>query len=381
MGSSRLRVALPVALLVTLVVAAPARAADPTFAPFASYATGSGIGPGPAPITTVAADFTGDGKPDVATTTQFGQGSAVVMPNLGTGTFGAPLTVAGTSGSQSLAAGDVNGDGKRDLVGMTANNVVVALGNGSGGFTAAGSYPETIGAQIQAILSDLNNDGKLDIVAMTFASVQTLINNGNGTFHAGPTSQVTGASTLSAIAAARINGDANRDLYAVDGGSGTVFALRGTGTGAFTVSGQLYASAFIPEDVNAVDLNGDGFDDVGVIGSFSFTVATALSNGNGGFGAMTPVLQSGGAGPTSMGSADFNNDGKQDLVVSDVANPAAPSMLVFTGNGTVQPRQSGSFAVDQFPQNPAIADYNADGRKDIAVAGPDKLSVLLNTTP
>lgn len=381
MSSRRLRATLPATLLVTLAAAVPAQAADPTFAPYASYATGSGSGPGPAPVTTVAADVDGDGRPDVATTSDFGQGDVIVMRNRGDGSFGAPATIAGSSGVQSLAAGDVSGDGRQDLVGMTPSSVRVFNGNGQGGFAASGTYPATLGAQVQAILSDINGDGRLDVVAMTFAAVQTLLNNGDGTFRAGPTSQIQGASALSAIAAAKVDRDANRDLYAVDGSSGTVFALRGNGTGAFTVSGRLYASGFIPEDVNAVDLNGDGVDDVGVIGSFSFTVGAALANGSGGFTTLTPTLQYGGPGPTSMASADFNRDGRQDLVVSDVANPAAPSLLVFTGNGTARPRQSGTFAVGGFPQNPAIADYDGDGRADIAVAGPGTLSVLLNRTP
>jgi hypothetical protein len=95
---------------------------------------------------------------------------------------------------------------------------------------------------------------------------------------------------------------------------------------------------------------------------------------------MTPVIQYGGQGPTSLGSADFNHDGHQDLVISDIASPTT-TLLMFTGNGTVSPRQSGSFSAGPLSQNPAIADYNGDGKPDIAVAGPGTLSVLLNRTP
>ena len=380
MRSPLLKAVLPAAA-VALALAAPAHAANPTFAPYASYATGSGAGPGPAPVCTVAADFNGDGRPDVASVDNFGQGNVILMLNRGDGTFGSPATIPGSSGIQSLAAGDVNGDGRPDLVGMTASSVLVLLNNGDGTFRIGASYSEPIGAQIESILADLNGDGKLDIVAMTFTGVNTLLGNGDGTFRAGPSTTVPGSSALSAIASAKIDGDGRTDLYALDGSSGTIFALRGTGTGAFTVSGQLYGAGFIPEDIDAVDLNGDGIDDVAAIGSFSFTMATALANGHGGFTTMTPVLQSGGAGPTSLGSADFNHDGRQDLVVSDIANPAQTSLLVFTGNGTARPPQTGSFAAAAFSQNPAIADYDGDGRPDIAVAGPGTMSVLLNRTP
>jgi hypothetical protein len=217
---------------------------------------------------------------------------------------------------------------------------------------------------------------------MSFTTASTLINNGDGTFRSGPTTMISGASALSAITSANLNGDRYPDLYAADGSSGTIFALEGAGTGAFTVSGQIYGSGFVPEDIKAVDLNGDGIDDVAAIDSFSFTLATALANGHGGFSTpLTTVDQYSGNGPTSLGAADFNHDGHQDLVVSNIANPGYTTLMVFDGNATVSPTPAGSFNAAAFSQNPAIADYNGDGKPDIAVAGSGTMSVLLNTTP
>lgn len=118
-------------------------------------------------------------------------------------------------------------------------------------------------------------DGNLDIVSPTFTAIQTLRGNGDGTFTAGPTTTVPGATSLSGIAAAKENADSIPDLFAIDGGSGTAFALCGSGTGSFSVTGTLALSGLIPEDVAAADLNGDGIDDIGIIGSFSFTVNRA----------------------------------------------------------------------------------------------------------
>jgi len=368
-----------VVVVVGLGVAPLAQAAAPSFAPYATYSTGSGSGPGPAPVNTVAADFTGDGRPDVATTNNFGQRDVILMPNRGDGTFGAPALIPGTSGAQSLAAGDVNGDGHQDLVGMTSSQALIVLGSGTGSFTVAGRYPLTLGGQVQAIILDVNRDERPDVVAPTFNAIQTLLNVGEGDFVAGPRSSVP-ALGLSSISAARVNRDSNADLFALDGGTASVFSLLGTGSGAFTVAGRLVPSGLIPEDVAAVDLDRGGIDDVAIIGSFSFTLATALSDGLGGFSALTPQLQYAGPGPTSIGVADLDGDGADDLVVSDVAWPPNPSLLVFSGNGTVRPDPAGTFAVDAFPQNPAIADYDGDGRPDIAVAGPGTLSVLINTT-
>lgn len=252
---------------------------------------------------------------------------------------------------------------------MTYKDVIVLLGDGHGGFSAAGSYPERVGGQIEALPLELTNDARLDIAIPTLNEIQTLIGNGDGTFRPGPTTSVA-AGAISAIASAHLDHDETTDLLAVDGFSGSVFALEGLGTGGFRV-GERLTSGLIPEDVAAVDLNDDGIDDVAVIGSFSFSVATALSGGSEGFsGAFAPAFQSGGPGPTSIAVADLDRDKHQDLMVSDVANPLAPSLLVLSGNGTVRPQPGAELPVDRFPQNPAIADLNGDGRPDIAVAAP-----------
>lgn len=368
-------------VIAALAVPSAALAGTVSFAPYTSIATGSGVGAGPAPQNTAATDLNGDGRPDVVTANNFGQADLLVLLNQGAGTFASPTTIAGTAGSQSVAVGDVNRDGHPDVVGMTPTSAIVAIGDGHGAFTVTATYPLVLGGQVEAILSDLNGDGRLDIAAPTFGAIQTLIGNGDGTFHAGPSTAIPDALAPSAIASATLNNDAAGDLFAVDGASGTVFALRGTGTGAFTISGRLIGGGLVPEDIRAVDLNGDGIDDLAAIGSFSFSLATALSDGRGGFATkLTPKQQYAGIGPASIAVGDLNADGRGDLVVSDVASPT-PSVLVFTGNGTVSPTAAGAFGVATAPQTPVIADFDGDGRPDIATPSPGTLSVLRNTTP
>jgi hypothetical protein len=167
----------------------------------------------------------------------------------------------------------------------------------------------------------------------------------------------------------------------VDGCSSTVYALKSTGGGAFTATGNLHASGgLVPEDIEAIDLNGDGFDDMATIGSFSFTLSTALTNGQGAFVGSLSNYQFGGAGPTSLSSADLNHDGKTDLVVSWLAS-ARPGVTVLAGNGTVAMQKVGDFTVGAAPQNPMLVDFDGDGKRDILTAGPGALSFLRNTTP
>lgn len=371
------------ALLVLTVLATgtPASASASWFAPYQRNDIPNGQGPGPAPRGTAAADFDRDGDPDIVTINNFGNADILFVPNVGAGTFGTPRTVAGTRDTQGLDAGDVNRDGNPDFVAMTTREVRVRLGDGRGGFATAGTYPLSLGGQVEPRLLDLDSDGDLDVVAPTFTAIQTLINNGSGGFSNGPTSQVPGAGALSAISPAKLDPDGKADLFAVDGFSGTTYALRGGGNGSFAVSGQLYGTGFVPEDVAALDLDGDGYDDAATVGSFSFTLATGLTDGTGKFRSMTAeATQYGGPGPTSATAADFDGDGRTDLAVSSLAT-MSPKLLILAGNGTAKMREVGQFAVATAPQNPVVADYNGDGKTDIVTAGPGTLSYLRNTTP
>src|SRR5205085_1811046 len=102
----------------------------------------------------------------------------------GDGTFQAQPTFATGTTPNAVALGDVNGDGKQDIV--TANGigtVSVLLGNGNGTFQAQLTFAAS-GSPVFVALGDVNGDGKLDIVTANRSSnnVGVLLGNGNGTF-------------------------------------------------------------------------------------------------------------------------------------------------------------------------------------------------------
>ncbi len=381
MRTRHLTSALVAASALALVMAGPATAAA-WFGTAVTSSIDNSLGPGPAPRPAATADVNGDGHADLVSVGDFTQGDLRVSLGLGNGRFAAASTVAGTAQTQGLDLGDLTGDGRTDIVASTVSEAVVLKGNGAGGFTELGRYPLTLGGQVEPLVVDVDNDGDLDVVAPTFTAIQSLINNGSGVFTVGPSTQVSGAGVLSAIAVAHLNPGATPDLFAVDGFSGTTFALTGNGNGAFTLKGSLYGTAFVPEDVAALDLNGDGYDDVASIGSFSFSLATGLTDGTGRFTSYAASsYQFGGPGPTSAAVADFDEDGRDDLVVSSLANPSAGTLTVLKGNGTPGMSKVGTFSTAVFPQNPVLADFDEDGDTDIVVVSPGTITFLPNTTP
>ena len=109
---------------------------------------------------------------------------SVLLGN-GNGTFQAQQTFATGIDPFSVAIGDVNGDGKADIVvaNSGSNTVSVLLGNGNGTFQTAATFAAGIDP-IAVAVGDLNGDGKLDIVVANEGSntVSVLLNSANGNF-------------------------------------------------------------------------------------------------------------------------------------------------------------------------------------------------------
>src|SRR5262249_14735423 len=134
----------------------------------------TGIIDGPVPVAAVTADFNGDGKLDLAVANAtFNSNSVGVLPGNGDGSFGPPVDYATSPESLSIAAGDLNGDGKPDLVtadrGPRPTNdpgdVSVLLNQGDGTFAPAVAY--SAGRRpVGVAIADFNGDGKADLMTV-----------------------------------------------------------------------------------------------------------------------------------------------------------------------------------------------------------------------
>jgi hypothetical protein len=196
-----------------------------------SYAIPNTFGAGN--VTSVAVgDFNGDGKPDIVATSNdnYSNGNVNVLLNNGdgSGTFGAAQAYAVGGFATSVAVGDFNGDGKPDLAvttetpSATGNSYAVSvlqnLGDGTGAFAPARTYAVGGGASVAA--GDFNQDGKIDIVT-TGAEMDVLLNNGDGTF--APAQKVGPAG--SQVVVANFNSDGYADLAQIDGSGAGIDVL------------------------------------------------------------------------------------------------------------------------------------------------------------
>ena len=233
-------------------------------------------------------------------------------------------------------------------------------------FTSAVTYG--VGNMPQGIvLADFNSDGIVDIaVANAFSgSVSILLGVGDGSFAIGGAIQLGGEPI--ALAVGDFNADGKADLAVADFSGNRVVIFSGKGDGAFIQSAILGLGA-APIAIAVTDLNADGQPDLiavnGTTGSTrGRTVTVALGNRDGSFRA--PSTYATGSSPYGVAVADFNGDGKIDLAVAN-GDDGTVSVLLGRGDGTfAAPVAYGAHA---YPDALAIGDFNGDGRLDLAVA-------------
>ena len=337
----------------------------------------------PSPI--IAADFNGDGIPDLAVGNNGafsptpGQPSTVgILLGNADGTFQPMVEYAVGSQPIDLAVGDFNRDGKLDLA--VANwgsaTVSILLGNGDGTFQPQPAFAAA-GTPYSVVTADFNGDGKLDLVVsnwqLNMNTISIFLGNGDGTFQAGveyPT-----AARPQFMAVGDFNGDGNLDVAVAGAGANVVSVLLGNGDGTF---GQPINSPVTspPNSVTAADFNGDGKLDLAVPTQNPRAVHILIGNGDGSFQPGTPYPVS--SSPGQVRTADFNRDGKIDLVAN---LSTAVSILLGNGDGTFQ--NPVDYAIGSGGGSVAVGDFNGDGSPDIATSNnaDGTVSVLLNTTP
>jgi hypothetical protein len=338
-------------------------------------------------------DVNGDGNLDVVVADSASPGNIWTYLGNGNGTLQQPTSVTfpgqlaagSTDPFNPVAFGDFNGDGILDFAGpdATTNQVTVYFGRPSGPYNA-GTPLATSNAVYDSCYvasADLRNDGKQDVVSAncTDDTITIFLNNGNGTFNTGvyyPESSVTytGASPV-ALSIADVNGDGINDIVSTNFLSSDVSVFLGNGDGTvkapttgYIVGGSPRAPALI------ADFNNDGKNDL-IVPDREFNVVYLEGYGDGTFrsGMNFYSLHGNGYQPNavSIATGDFNGDGYPDFVIGNGNGPGTTGVTVFLSNpdGSLQPGVSYTSASKNFElQYVAVGDFNGDGKLDIAAA-------------
>jgi hypothetical protein len=364
---------LPVLLsaLAALLMAAPASAAVKLGEPrlYSSQEAASGV---------AIADFNGDGDNDVAYTgAPFpGPGNVKVRLNTGRGALGDEASFAVNEQPQDLAAGDLNGDGRVDLVTVTNNpgqDSLTILINNIEGFDA--SAIDTASGPRSVRLADMDGDQDLDAIVAGFVgergvgrpplAVAIHRNQGNGSFGPAEETRVADEGEPTDVTTGDVDGNGTEDVIYADfnfGTGGRVYVLLNSGGGVLGAP-TTYTGTDATEVVTG-DLDSDGDDDVVAAGgdpAVFIAQAGALS------------------GPRTYAT------GSQELALGDLDADGDFDVVAGTGSGVrvLENRGNGTFAINPTAfqggseRSMATGDLSGDGLADV-VSGSFGISVYLN---
>jgi hypothetical protein len=391
-------------LLVFMTLAASASTVQ--FKPAQSYAVGTN------PTAVAVGDFNGDGKLDVAVANNGSSNVSILLGN-GDGTFQPAVNFDASVAPNGIAVADLNGDGKLDVAVFQSPNtssslpgaVSILFGKGDGTFQSP--VVTTISLQESVVAAvDVNGDKKADLLVnltdsnLNPAGVGLLLSNGDGSFQTAKT--VAGASDI-LCAVADFNHDGKPDLAVAT--STAMQLMYGNGDGSFSAGPQALPSNGGPTRAWAFDLNSDSKPDL-IMDSRTFSSNGPDSNttqyigaflsGGGSFG-NEQVFSGGTWGTfefgtiidtlvTDVAGGDFDGDGKTDIANraydykfgggSAGGNAFALNLGDGAGSFTVVPM------VDPGPLG-AAADLNGDQLTDLIVldAANNSIGVLVNATP
>ncbi len=283
---------------------------------------------------------------------------------------------------QGIATGDLNNDGRPDVVvaNFNDNTVSVLVANVDGSYQAHVDYQVGTGP-IAVAVGDMNNDGKMDVIVVnnncpttpcsSVGSISVLLGNGDGTLQTHVDRNV--GNSPNAVALGDVNKDGKLDVLVTNGQDGTMSFAIGIGDGTLKTAKSL-ASGTSPHGIVIADFNGDGFLDAVVANTGDSDIAL-FRGAAAGF--HTPVTFMTAANPVSLAVADFNSDGKPDVVTGN--NGAANVSIMIDSNfftGGFLPHVD--LAMTDKVNAVAAGDFNGDGFADVAAAATnsDVVSVV-----
>ncbi len=335
-----------------------------------SFAAATSFSTGTWPRFVVTGDVNGDGKLDLLTANTASDSVTVLLnqtPDGGVAAFAAAVSYSVSPSPYSVAVADLSGDGTLDLVATgLLGYVTVRLGQGGGAFGAPTNY--AVGSQPRSVVvGDVNRDGRPDLVAANFnaSSVSVLVGQGGGVFCPAVNYIVGTPGAPTSLAVADVSLDGRLDIVVTNQSTHKASVL----LNASPANGPLsfgtptsYGVVSQAISVDAGDFDTDGKLDLAVANSNVNSLSVLRGTGGGGFG---PVTNSPVSTPEFVTKGDFNRDGKLDLVVAN-SNAGYASVLLGLGGGTFGAATNNPAGIS--PHTVAVADLSGDGILDLALA-------------
>ena len=288
-------------------------------------------------------DMDGDGDLDLLVSSGFGYttspGKFNVFTNNGSGVFGGGAVVSVSSSSTfGIVAGDLDGDGDRDVIVFSnATATSVYLQESDGAFTLASTTDLAVSGltlgphTIDPALADIDGDGDLDLLASNVQGVSVSLNLGNGKF--APANLLT-PPVRGGMALADIDADGDLDMLTSNGTQANV--LTNNGQGVFTLASTVAVASGGVGSIIAGDIDGDGDLDMLTGGTAtSDLVSVRLNDGLGNFSSTYSFQAAAGAlGALPVALADLDGDGDLDLTAVHYPGPGLEVCLNKTGTVT-----------------------------------------------
>lgn len=367
-------------------------------APSPTFATRYDLNTGVEPLGLVVADLDGDQKPDIAVTIyNHGNGNHLTIFR-NTGSQGhlqfdpLPVDVATGAGPEGIAAGDLNNDGKVDLVTANpGNSTMTVLRNfSSNGFIDFEPVPLGLSSPPtphRVVIADFDHDGLPDII----------VTSNNGRFvsvfhHASDPNTIAfdyrmdfGTSDfLNELALADLDGDMKPEMLVPLGDSSQLSIFQNLST-----SGNVQASALPslatgsgPAGIAVSDLNHDQKTDVVVTEAGGVAVFQNNTSSQGGPFLLMRNDFSTGTNPNAVAVGDLVKDGLPDVVVANGNDNTLTILHNTTSSSLALTPLQPTLATGLTPINVILGDVDGDTWPDIVVANHDgnTVSVFLNTS-
>lgn len=307
---------------------------------------------------------------------------------------GSPIAVA--CGASNVVVGDLNNDGKPDLVvacgQARAMTVLLGTGSGRGGDFRASNpipLPDSPG---DMVLGDVNGDSNLDLAIDSHDSygVVVMLGDGKGSLALAPNSPIVMKEGqhphTHGLALGDVNGDRKLDLISVNNSDNDVSIAFGDGRGGFTRAPATFAVGPSPYPFAFGDVNNDGHPDIIATATAtgpmrrqqlpsSFALTLLLNDGRGGFRRSELPLRTG--QPWFAAIGDVNGDTKPDVVATH-HEQSALTVLLGDGAGHFAEGPKSPFDFGRSAFKVILADVNRDGRVDALAAAGEGVRIMLS---